>query len=127
MIDKLLGMAAVGSTLVNATLLHRFLSGIASIVMLAIVGAFLVCCLLAGGFALAFLELLHNGFDPYTAGLALGGIGFAITAVLLTLTMMRIRSLLELSAGNFLRHGYGTSDIGAIIDGFIAGLVNKKK
>jgi len=122
MIGKLLDVLTVGSTVVNVTLLHRFMTGIASIVMLAVVSAFILCAILVGGFTLAFFGLVHYGLDPYAAGITLGILGLVAACAMIVITRARIRFLLELPSNNLSRHGHLLSDVNPIIDAFIEGL-----
>jgi len=127
MIDKLLGAATAGSTLAGVGLLHRFLSGIASIVILSIVSAFMLCALLAVSFCMAYLSLVHYGLDPYAAGIAVGIAAFCITLALVAASMQKLRQLGSLSHPILQRYGTNWPDIGKIADAFIDGLLNHKK
>lgn len=128
MIGKLLGVATVGSTLASVGLLNRFLLGVTNMVILAIVCAFMLCALLAGGFYMAYLCLVHYGLDPYVAGIALGIVALFVTIALITLTISQIRQMRELLPSRQLhRYASGLSDLGHVADAFIEGFLNPKK
>jgi len=56
MISKLLGVASVGSVLASANIMHRFLSSMAKIMVLAIVCAFMLCALMVGVFVALYFS-----------------------------------------------------------------------
>jgi hypothetical protein len=129
MIVKLLGTATVGSAMAvaSAGLLQRFLSGLASIVILSIVSAFMLCVLLAGGFSMAYVCLVHYGLDPYAAGITVGIAAFFITIALVVATIAQIRQLRGLPHRSLDKYRSHWPDIANVADAFIDGFLNHKE
>ena len=127
MLSKILGAATVGSALASVGLLHRFLSGIASIVMLSVVGAFMICVLLASGFYMAYSSLVFYGLDPYVAGITMAAIAFFITVILVALMIGQIHRLRELPYHHLSPNGAGLPDVSHIVGAFVDGFLNHKK
>jgi len=127
MLSKILGAATVGSALASVGLLQRFLSGIATLVILSVISAFMICALLAGGFYMAYHWLVLYGLDAYAAGMTIGIIVFLITAGLVALTMSQICRLRELPYHNLSPYGHSLPDVGHVVSAFIDGFLNHKK
>jgi hypothetical protein len=126
MIGKLLGVASVGSALASVGLMQRFLSGITKVVILAVVSAFMLCALLAGGFTMAYFCLVHYGLDQFAAGIAVGIVAFFITAALVTLTIVQLRQLRDLTQHILHPYRIDLPDIGNVANAFIDGLLNRR-
>jgi len=124
MIGKLLSVATVGSTLAGVGLIHRFLSDIAGIIILAIVSAFMFCILLAGGISVAYFCLVHYGLDPYAAGITMGIVAFFITISFVTLTVHKLNQLRDLTHRSLNPAKLGLFDISNVTHAFIDGFLN---
>ena len=125
MIGKLFGAATLGSTLASVGMLQRILADLATIVMLTVVSAFMLCALLAGSFTLVYLCLIHYGLDPLIAGLSLGLIACAMTSALLVFTFRFIqgkRSRFHSRIGC----GGQIPDVGSLALAFIDGFLKPK-
>jgi hypothetical protein len=125
-VNKLLGLATVGSTLANVTLLHRFLSAATTIVTLTVLSACMCCILLAGGFYAVYAGLIHYGIEPYTAALAVGALVVVLTVVIVTLTIYRVKRLRELPYYSGPRHMPQLSHIQSAAHAFMDGLLNPR-
>jgi hypothetical protein len=127
MIGKLLGVATVGTTVASVGLMHRFLSGMAKIMVLAIVSAFMVCAMLASVFTMTYFCLVHYGLDPYVAGITLGIVALFLTIALVMVTVDQIRHLRDLSHFSLRKFRSDWPDIGNIASAFIDGFLDHKK
>lgn len=127
MLSKFLGFATVGSALASVGLLHRFLSGMATIVILSVVSAFMCCVLLASGMYMAYSSLVFYGLDPYVAGITMAAIVFAITVILAALLIEQIRRLRELPYHHLNAGVAGLPDLSHIAGAFVDGFLNPKK
>lgn len=125
MLGKLIGLATIGGTIASVGMLHRFLSGIASIVMLAIVSGFMLCALLTGGFYLGYLGLVRYGLDPAIAGSIIGVIALIITVMLVTLTYVRLNRLREMSRKDLPSPIANPFDLTRLTTAFIDGFLNE--
>jgi len=126
MIGKLIGVATVGSTLASVGLLHRFLSGIAKIVILSVISAFMLCALMAGSFYMAYFFLVHYGLDPYAAGITVGIAASLITLALVVLTIIQFRQLHDLTHRSLHPYRAGFPEIGNVAHAFIDGFLNQR-
>jgi hypothetical protein len=126
MIGKILDAATIGSALVNIGLHRRFLSDIVGFVMLAIVGAFMLCAVATGGFVLVYFVLVHYGLDPFVAAVMLCLAAGLLTGALIATTLTQIRRLRETPFSHLQHYMTGTHDLGHIADAFIDGFLNPK-
>lgn len=125
MIGKLLGIATVGSSLASVGLLHRLLSGIMTVVVLAVVTAFMICVLLAGGFYMGYICLIHYGLDPTVAGVTVGGIALVITIVLVAVTASQMQRLKDLSHPTTFMPHLALPTVSGLVDAFLDGLLTR--
>lgn len=88
-VDKLLGLAGVGSTIANISLLRRFLSGVAVVIALTAISSTMAGMLLIAGFYALYLSLIHHGLDPTIAAVTIGGVALIIVIVLAVMAVMR--------------------------------------
>jgi hypothetical protein len=88
-VDKLLGLAGVGSTIASVTLLKRFLSGIAVVIALTAISSTMAGMLLITGFYALYLSLTHHGLDPTIAAITIGSVALIIVIVLAVMAVMR--------------------------------------
>lgn len=96
MIGKLMGLASIGSSLANIALLQRFLGDIVSIIALTILSAMMTAMLLIGCFYGAYAGLTDYGLNPVVASVTVAGIALLLTALLIGLTVRKLRQLHEL-------------------------------
>ena len=127
MLGKLLGVATVGSTLASVELIHRFLSGITKIIVLAIVSAFMLCALVISAFIVFYFSLVHYGLDPYVAVITIGAVAVFITTTLVLVTIDQTRQLRDLPHFSLCNFKNDLPDIGHIIRAFIDGLLSPRK
>jgi hypothetical protein len=123
MIGKLMGLATVGSSLANVTLLHRFLASATSVVALTMISAFMCCVLLIGIFGATYISLVHYGLDPYAAAITVALIMIIMTGGCVSLTIIRLRQLREIPHHNMHRDIPGMSHISSIADAFMKGFL----
>ncbi|MDP9128053.1 MAG: hypothetical protein M3N08_07335 [Pseudomonadota bacterium] len=127
MLGKLLRLATVGSSFASVGLLHRLLSGLATVVVLALATAFMVCVLLIGGFYLGYLGLVHYGLDPIVAGVAIGGVACLVTIGLILALVAQLKKMKSLSHPNsFIPHVALPTATG-IVHAFFDGLLSPRK
>jgi len=127
MISNLLGVASVGSTLASASIMHRFLSSMAKIMVLAIVCAFMLCALMVGVFVALYFGLVHYGLDPVTVGIALGIAALLLTVSLAAATTHQLRRFRDHSAFSLPRSRSDWPDLGNIANAFIDGFLGSKR
>lgn len=126
MISNLLGVASVGSALASASIMHRFLSSMARIMVLAIVCAFMLCALMVGVFMVLYFGLVHYGFDPTSVAVALGTVAILLTIALAAATAHQIRRFRDRSAYSLSRSSNGLPDLGNIANAFLDGFLRSK-
>ena len=127
MLGKILSVATVGSALANQGLLHRCFFSAINVLVLAIVSAFMLCMLLIGSLALAYLGLIHYGVDPSSAGIVLGLLVLSITLILMAIAYNQMQKIRKLSHQSLLSVGSDLPDVGNIVMAFIDGFLNNKK
>lgn len=127
MISNLLGVASVGSVLASANIMHRFLSSMAKIMVLAIVCAFMLCALMVGVFVVLYFGLVHYGFDPAAVAMALGALALLLTITLAAATTHQLRRFRDHSAYSSSQSRGDWPDLGGIANAFIDGFLNSKK
>jgi MFS superfamily sulfate permease-like transporter len=88
-VDRLLGLAGMGSTIANISMLKRFLSGIAVVIALTAISSTMAGMLLIAGFYALYLTLIHHGLDPSLAALTVGGGALTIVIVLAIWAVLR--------------------------------------
>lgn len=118
-------MATLGGNLASYVLLHRFLSHFISLVVLAIVSAFMVCGLIAGGLVLAYLWLLQDGNNALAAAVMLGVLAILAAALLVTATMLRLRQLQDLPVEKIVKRVAKMPNI--LAQAFLHGFLNPKQ
>jgi ABC-type Co2+ transport system permease subunit len=126
MIGKLIGLATVGGALASASVLHRFLSGIAGVVMLAIISAFMLCALLTGAFYLAYVGLVYYGLNGISVAIILTGLALIITIALIAVTYQRLNKLRDISHRELPRTDTYLLDAGDIAIAFLDGFLNSR-
>ncbi len=96
MLDTLLGLAGVGTTIANVSLVRRFLSGIALVVALTAAGGVMTGIFMAAMLYALYLSLVRHGLDPVIAAVMIGGFALVIIALLGTFAAMRWYQLREI-------------------------------
>jgi hypothetical protein len=91
-----MGLASIGSSLANVSLLHRFLEGIISLIALTIVSAMMAGMLILTGLYGIYVVLTRYGLTPDAALVTIIALGLAITLALVSLTYARLRHLRSL-------------------------------
>ncbi len=127
MISNLLGVASVGSVLASANIMHRFLSSMAKIMVLAIVCAFMLCALLVAVFVALYFGLVRYGLDPVDVTMALGAVALLLTITLVAATAHQLRRFRDHSAYSLPKSNSPWPDLGSIVNAFIDGFLNSKK
>ena len=82
--------------LANVRLLHRFLSGVATVIALTVVSAIMAGMLLSAAFVGNFILLVHLGLDPIAAGILVVVAVLAFLGVLIAMTVRRVEELRDL-------------------------------
>lgn len=127
MINKLLGVASVGSILASANIMHRFLSSMAKIMVLAIVCGFMLCALIVGFFAVLYFSLVHYGLDPTAAAMGLGATALLLTVTLMAAITHQLRRFGDHSAYSMPKSRSDWPDLGNIANAFLDGFLSNKK
>ena len=126
-LDKLLGIATVGSVVANATSLQRLLSGLTSILALTVIGTILGSVLLVGCFGALYMALVYFGLNIYAAAVMVSLLMFAAMAVVFLIVIVRLRQLRELTRNNMRTPYPGFSQVSKIFDAFIEGILETRK
>jgi len=127
MISNLLGVASVGSVLASANILHRFLSSMAKIMVLAIVCAFMLCALMVGVFVVLYFSSVQYGFDPAAVAVALSAVALFLTGSLAAATAHQLRRFRDHSAYSFPNSHGSWPDLGSVANAFMDGFLGSKK
>jgi hypothetical protein len=127
MVDKLLSLAALGGTITNVALLRRFLSGATIIIALTVISSLLAGALLIGALYLACRELMMNGLDAGSAMLVVTVAGCFILAACISITVIQLQKLRELSTRIFtMPVSPAVTRITGVAQGFISGLLSRQ-
>jgi len=122
MLDKLIGLTTIGSTLAGLTMLQRFLAGVTGVLALTVVSALMSGLILMGGFITAYFTLVHYGVEPMLAALTVTSATCMVTALLIIFTLIKVRRLKEMSQHHLYRDVPSLAHIGDIASAFIKGL-----
>lgn len=125
MLNKLLGVATLGSTWGSVVVLSRFVSGAARLVALTIITAFLCCLLLLAGFAVVYYGLVSYGLEPYVAAVAVALMIFLTTVILGILTLTHIQKLRDLMRRRLSPSASLPSRVEGLANAFLDGLTRK--
>ncbi len=123
-IDKVLGIAGMGSTIANVSLLKRFLSGVTTVIALTAISSTMAGMLLLTAIYGLYLGLIHYGLEPVAAVVAMGSLALIITAILAWMAVMRWRELRELP--HIMTHGPLMGQVNRIADAFVDGLLSRR-
>jgi hypothetical protein len=121
-IEKVIGVAGMGTTIANASLLKRFLSDMTMVVALTAISGTMVGMILIVGFYGLYLTLMHNGLQEVAAILTVGGIVLVIAATLAGMAYSRWRQLHDLP-GNMLEESPIISNLSKLAESFMDGLM----
>ena len=124
-VDKLLGLAGMGSTIANISLLRRFLSGVAVVIALTAISSTIAGMLLIAGFYALYLSLIHHGLDPSLAALTVGGGALIIVIVLAIFAVLRWYELREMPRLLYMETPI-ISRASKLADAFINGLLAER-
>jgi len=97
MIEKLIGALMLGKTIVNVSIVPRFVLALANVVGLAVISAFLCCAFLASGLYVIHLELLSHGLDPTSAALVMFALVTVLAVACCALTVVSFHNLKNLA------------------------------
>lgn len=122
-IDRLLGLAGMGSTIANISFLKRFLSGVAVVVALTAVSSTILGMLLVAGLYALYISLVHHGLDPAVAALTASGIALAIVIALAVLAIMRWYQLRDMPRLFDNMEAPIINRVSRLADAFISGLL----
>jgi hypothetical protein len=127
MLEKLLGLATIGSTFASVSLLHRFLSRLAIVLALTIISALMAGVLLIGMFYGLFCLLTAYGLTHATSLILVGMLVFILTAALVLVTLQQLRQIKSLQPSPFKQTFPSLSYIGSIAEAFMQGLSTHSK
>lgn len=121
MLEKLLGLATIGSTFASVSLLHRFLTRLATVLALTIISALMTGVLLIGVFYAIYLGLTTNGLTHEAALLIVGALVLALTAGLICITLRQLHIIKSLQPSPMKQTFPGLSFVGSIAEAFLDG------
>lgn len=121
MLEKLLGLATIGSTFASVSLLHRFLMRLAIVLALTIISALMAGALLIGLFYGLYSVLTSYGLSPDAALVVVGILILIITASLITFTMYQLRMIKNLQPSPLRSTFPGFSFISELGESFLEG------
>ena len=127
MIGKFLGLISIGRTAAGAEILRRFLLAAANVLTLAIVGAFMICALLASVFYMVYFGLVQYGVDPQHARALLSIFVLVAALVVMGITVHQRHKLFDLSQAGLPGRGKECPDIVRVVEAFIDGFLNPEK
>jgi len=127
MIGKLLGMAGIGGALASAGVTHRFLFGLARIVVLAIVSAFMVCAMLFSAFVMIYYVLVGQGLDAFVVGGVLASIALVMTLIVVLVTVDQFQKQRDLTHFVLGKLNGDWPNLGDIAGAFVSGFLGHKK
>jgi len=126
MLEKLLGLATIGSTFASISLLHRFLSRLAILIALIIVTSIMTGVLLAGIFYGIYEGLTYYGLTHDAALLLVAALVLILTASLFGLTLSRIRQLREIAPSPVNQTFPSLGHIAAVAEAFVDGFLTRQ-
>jgi len=122
-INKLLGLASVGSTIANVSLLQRFLTDVTAVVALTAVAGTMLGAIVILGFYGLYLGLIAHGLDPQTAFIAVSVLALVVIALVTTIAVMRWRHLRATPHNILSLDTPIVAQVGRLVDSFLAGLM----
>ncbi len=91
LIEKIVGLASIGGAISNVALLRRFLTDIASVVVLSVLSSMAGGMLILCAFYWMYVGLIYYGVGREDALLALTSLAILLTILLVSWTTVRIR------------------------------------
>lgn len=123
-LNKLLGITAVGATIVKARLVQRFINDLAGIITLAIATGMVTGAFLIGALYVAYQVLLHYGLDPFVGQILIGSVAGLLALILIRMTSLRMKRLRGIP-GQIINADFPlVSRINGLADSFLDGLMN---
>jgi hypothetical protein len=124
--DKILGIAGMGSTLANVSMLRRFLTGVTVVIALTAVSSTMAGMIIIVALYGLYLALMHHGLDPQAAVIAVSAFAVIITALLATLAFVRWRQLKDMP--HFMNSETSiASQVHQLVDAFVGGLLSGRE
>ena len=120
--DKLLGLATVGSAVANTALFHRFTTSLTNILALTLIGSLMAGLLLIGAYIAIYFGLVHYGLDPIAAIITVAVLLIITIATIFLLIAVRLRQLREISHYSIHSNLPNLSKIPSIVEAFMEGL-----
>ncbi len=124
MLEKLLGLATIGSTYASLSLLHRFLVRLVAVLALTIISALMTGVLLMGLFYGLYCALISYGLVPDAAIILVGILMFVLTASLVCATISQIKKIRGLHPSPLYANLPGYSLISSLLESFMEGFSN---
>ena len=121
-LSRLLGVTAVGASIVRARLTQRFVSDVARIITLAIAAGIMAGAFLVGGFYAAYQALLRHGLETQPAQLVIASLAAATIIALYSMSCTRMRHLSMIPRQITQAEFPLSSHINGAIDSFLNGL-----
>jgi hypothetical protein len=126
-LDKLIGLATVGSSISSAYQLKRLMPKIVKAVVLAVLTSMMAMFLAAACLGAFYLGLVNAGYDPLEAMLIIGGLLLLVTLAFLGLTLKHFFVVRE-NMHHVLRPKIPiASSVQDIIEAFLDGFLSKPK
>ena len=124
---KLLGLFAVGRQIADQVLLRRFLSSLATLLILLVISGILLGSLIIGALYGAYLLLLIKGVAPFAAFLTVAGLLIFCAIVTLLLTLNHARRTMTVS--RFFKHieDAVAERVMPVAEAFLDGLMTRPK
>ncbi len=124
MLEKLFGLASLGSTFASVSLLHRFLSKLIVIFALTIISSIAAGILLIALFYAFYCLLNYYGLDPYASLAIVSFLLLAVTVMLACVTAEKIKNLRQFPPStmrqNFPSFNHVEKIVVAFFDGFLS-------
>ena len=123
MLEKLLGLAMLGSSLANVTLLHRFLSRVVVVVALTIISALFTGVLFLAALYGVYYALTYYGLAPQAAVSLIAIFVVLVTALLIAVMANQLQKIREIPHSLPSSGLPSFSQLGGITEAFIDGLL----
>ena len=121
MISKLAGIASIGGSIANVSLIQRFLSGLTSIIAFTVLSALMAGMLIVCAFYGAYAWLLQYGMDQTSAVEVILGLMFFLTAVLASVAYWRLQELRKFPTQLLHREVPGLARVSSVVNAFLDG------
>ncbi len=118
-VDKLLGLAGMGSSIANVSLLKRFLSGITVVLALTAISSTMIGMIAIVGFYGLYVALIHYGLEHSAAVVMVVSLALIVAGTLATMAAIRWRELREMPR---IIESPLLSQVGKLAEAFMNGL-----